>query len=1120
MTLLRALSLAAALLLSLPIRASAQQSPVSGATVAGRRVTIELRVPDEILSTPAAAGGSAAFKVVASDDVRLLGAASGVVKWRSGEEPLLLLTFEAPHALPPRSFQAALVIFTDPTGQSAAVAAEVSIPPVRRVPTREADRQADGVLALSPVDRVARQPLVEVSARKAAREAPKPDMPALRPSVAAAEAALEAPRPAREARGAPQSVREARDSQESPTAEAGRPVTVVLRVPDEIVGSPAAAGGTAYFKVVLSDDVRSLGATSGTVSWSGGEEPLLPLTLTVPRLPAGHFQAALVIFTGPTGRSAAVAAEVRIAATRRVHVELDSALVQLRSGGQVTLGYRLENLGNGEDTLRVKLHASPGLRVSGLPGSLVLPAFGVQSGELTVEAAPGIRSGGLVFVRLNVPDRGHRATATTHLAVTNEPGWLPDLVHMPATIYVGSSVSTGQESNIDPVAAIQGGGQIARNTDLWFAYRHLPEVGSPVFRGYEYGPRLQLGVRHRSLELTLGDLVLPTSSLAGYYLQGLGGGIRWLGNRTEIGAYLARPRNPNGSTEGHLALAQGYHHTRLGTLGLLLSDVEGRLTLQGSTTRQSSGLLRYRWEEGGTHWGFVDAGWVRSERESLEPISGPALDAGYLLRTPNTSAEVRVRMLPEGAQVAGLPAQQLRLGGSQTIAGPISVTALAFDERASFLQRLKKELEPDPIDPELPLPPIRAEEFADQRVQGLEGGFRYLDRGLRFDLLATVRNGKSELEDVEPSTRRTLRAGAGLPLGPVRFDGVAEVGESRLGEISELAQRYQGTLYWYGREAWARMGLLYIQDLFIPRTVLVDAAGALRLSDRLELYGSVSVDWERPSLGEGLSARIGAQIQLLTATELFLGAESLPDIGDSDSRWRFSVGVRRALSLPLPVRRAPAVNGVVFEDRNGNGRREPGEPPIAKVRLIYGWDQAVTDVEGRFFFRQNTGRSELRVDPSSLEPDVLPPPLMTVPPAGYVEIPVQRAAYLRVAFYLDSNGDGQRGPDEGAAAGIAVGLRDQDGNLWEASASEAGVVEFSATRPGRYVLAVVETTLPPEAGMPSPVEVELLGGTATVLEIAVPHEGRRIRFTGEREGSREGEEGDRGRYEGESSPQP
>jgi hypothetical protein len=194
-----------------------------------------------------------------------------------------------------------------------------------------------------------------------------------------------------------------------------------------------------------------------------------------------------------------------------------------------------------------------------------------------------------------------------------------------------------------------------------------------------------------------------------------------------------------------------------------------------------------------------------------------------------------------------------------------------------------------------------------------------------------------------------------------------------------------------------------------------------------------------------------------------------------------------------PVRRAPAVNGVVFEDRNGNGRREP---------------------------RQNTGHSELRVDPSSLAPDVLPPPLMSVPPAGYAEIPVQRAAYLRVAFYLDLNGDGQRDPDEGAAVGIAVQLRDQDGNLWEASATEVGVVEFSATRPGRYVLSVVETTLPPEAGAPSPVEVELLGGTATVLEIAVPHEGRRIRFTGEREGFREGEQDGRGRNGNQSSPQP
>lgn len=78
-----------------------------------------------------------------------------------------------------------------------------------------------------------------------------------------------------------------------------------------------------------------------------------------------------------------------------------------------------------------------------------------------------------------------------------------------------------------------------------------------------------------------------------------------------------------------------------------------------------------------------------------------------------------------------------------------------------------------------------------------------------------------------------------------------------------------------------------------------------------------------------------------------------------------------ALACGAPVMAATAYcdGGMVFEDRNGNGRREPGEPGVAGVKVSDGVEVSVTDTRGIYRLTPVDGRS-----------------LFVIKPAGYLSI--------------------------------------------------------------------------------------------------------------------------------------
>ncbi|SDY95853.1 Calcineurin-like phosphoesterase [Lysobacter sp. yr284] len=72
-----------------------------------------------------------------------------------------------------------------------------------------------------------------------------------------------------------------------------------------------------------------------------------------------------------------------------------------------------------------------------------------------------------------------------------------------------------------------------------------------------------------------------------------------------------------------------------------------------------------------------------------------------------------------------------------------------------------------------------------------------------------------------------------------------------------------------------------------------------------------------------------------------------------------SVAMPAALAQPLPCD-----GGTVFEDRNGNGRRDPGEPGLAGQRVSDGRSIVLTDAQGRYVLPLRERSSQFLIKPA------------------------------------------------------------------------------------------------------------------------------------------------------------
>ena len=236
--------------------------------------------------------------------------------------------------------------------------------------------------------------------------------------------------------------------------------------------------------------------------------------------------------------------------------------------------------------------------------------------------------------------------------------------------------------------------------------------------------------------------------------------------------------------------------------------------------------------------------------------------------------------------------------------------------------------------------------------------------------------------------------------------------------------------------------------------VLTSTEGAYRIEMPSTRF-SVAVD----------DTTLGFDARLTTYNEGY-GLEIPPGLASTD----LDFGYQRV----EPVEQASA-SGTVFEDLDGDGDRDEGEPGIAGVELTVtrsgGATTVTTDADGVWEYRDDRIQHGVTVDTATL-------PFtgrLTTYDEGYgLEVPPGLAStdldfgYQRTeggsvsgVVFEDLDADGSRGDGEPGIAGVTVVLGSPDGTGGRATATtDADGSWTHAGRTGRTVVAVEVSTLP------------------------------------------------------------
>ena len=864
-------------------------------------------------------------------------------------------------------------------------------------------------------------------------------------------------------------------AQEVPVAEPGTIVTVTIEPPSHLAAARDSLGRLSLaYATETSGGIRLIGRSAGSFTWEAGEEPRFPVTLKLSdRAEAGVTEAALVAFESAEGLVASVPVLVLVQAIRAVDVQLVATREAAARGETVTFRYVLNNQGNAGDSVSLTLETNLGERPGVIPESVWLAPFQEKVGEFDLSVPGEVAIGSQVYVRLSLRLAEAAVSDNATVAVLPERGLFPEFVHIPSTLFLGSTVTSADRGpETQPVAAISGSGTLARDTELLFNFRHMPRGGSVyAFRGLLSGPRLFLGVQRPRWGAALGDLNIRTSDLLGFQLQGRGAQANWSAGHLTLQGMAARPTGLDGVTlDGHVAAAEvGFGRPALRG-GAIVTSTERSDPLGSPESSVRAALGRVQVTRGG-HWLGVDAGPMRvSNLRTSETEAGPSVDARYVYREQRADLDFRFRRLPSLLADPRLPPDELR-----------AVATVRPTRQVSVFGTLYNEAVPQSL------------QFEGTRARGARLGLRWGEAGWAVGLTGSARRVEGAVQE----TRHLGRLDATLRAGEFTFDGSLGLGTTRIGLETELAELYRIGGSWVADRGMATFHVTVSDDILQPASTLLDAYGLYRLNQVIELYGSAttfvvleSEGFAPVSISDGLTVQTGARFRLSANRFLYTGLERFSAGGSDGARWRVSVGIQQGLPLPLPVRRPAAASGFVFEDLNGNGLREENEPGLDGVMLRMDFERTVTAADGRFEFRDAEPRS-IEVDPRSLGDSFVPVPPVRVATRGETAIGLYRPGSLYVSVFLDADGDGIWDADELPASDVSLSVS-RNGEPWVLRTGADGAISLSSLAPGTYVIQADPETLPSRA-LPAEVRsAEVRGSESTEVLIPVPM--RQINF--------------------------
>jgi len=801
------------------------------------------------------------------------------------------------------------------------------------------------------------------------------------------------------------------------------------------------------FRVVATGAMPLLGITEGML---GGDDERVLFTISVPGLAhAGAVIVATVQFAGADTR-VDIPVEFDVRARREITLTPLTDLISLMQGGRTTMRIRIENGGNATDSVRVAAMLPLRWTSRLLEGDrLVLGPR--KSAERTVEIqAPS--GGGTGAIPLTWTIRGMTGDSA---ATSIERSRVESMLEVfgdrdvrstgPAVGLSVASVSVPGQS-VATVFGAQMTGALTDRVQIDARWMQQASAGTPgLARVGGLSAPAFVAFFAPTWRVDLGNAGMALSELSGLNAQGRGASAhaqrdRWtvdaIGAQTSFLEQLTTPR-------GTVAAARATHTQNDLTITAAAAHLRSGRVHSGQLDVLSLGVART----------ITPALSARAEVAARRFALGSGLGASAEVIRRETTSEWRVRATraPGGADAFALAQTDLTATGSQTF-GATRVGTLAWyaddaGARGRFQRSRGMSVLPQwrvgrqgSVGGELRVTEASGGDSVSRYGSATQGASAFA-AGLIGQLnLSTSATMNRNLRDVTLATGLPFRSWETQLLWTTQLALPTRIGV--LDVYSGLQRAFGERVLFSGQHEWQ----LRMDNVSLPRTGQRLRGGAS--------IGSVS------ALDGGsrfVTTRFNLSAILPFDAVVRLDRERNPLFSQIAGRsgWTTVLRIERSFGAPAFLSTA-RTGGVVFEDTNDNGRRDPGERGIAGVVVRSAGEVAVTDGAGVYRLARR------QVALVQLDERSLPFGLMLAPRQDLIgtndqqrtlrDIAVQPVSVIEIQLTLS---------DDPYVAGVPPSLQsvsvmaiDREGRRFLARSEARGLRIFDALPPGEYRLDV------------------------------------------------------------------
>lgn len=819
-----------------------------------------------------------------------------------------------------------------------------------------------------------------------------------------------------------------------PTPAAPHAVEVItVAVPREV---PAA--DTVPWRVVPTGRAELLSDREGTLlpAPADSERSVVVVARLPAVAPAGPTHVATAEFDGPDA-TFSVGVNLVVTRVRRADVRLIRAALAVHPSDRAQLAATITNRGNAIDTLTLDPTLPPGWRLIGEPQTVVLRPGQQQTVEVTA-AVPGDAQPTHAYAVLTARASGTAlADATADIDVLdrrdrNGRGG--------PVLTAGVASSVGDSVVSSPVVALDLSGNYSPTTTLTgrAAFATDPNNANiqAVGRVGVYLGQAYLSATNPHWQGTVGGTGRQFSTTTGLNAYGVGvsGGAASNG---WSGTMMAAA--PTAGANGQLLGAQVGYQLKVGNVSATATDFEERgiydRALQATGLDFTSAPILDTRLSGGFAWRQFDGG------------NGMGWSVGANRSTKDDYVSFLAAHTPGGTQAYAQATDQVVASAMRRLSDRLAIHAgytRSSDQNVTFSNLASESWSAGSdvkLAPEQTLDVDITTNRFDAASSGL--GFGSRDVTAQASLRTQVRQFATQLSLTAGQVQRSTTLGAISVDGPAaaRLGAAASASwVSKRGRFDASASYdYSGPgagLYPHALQiGLVASGLVISRD---PRIPTVDAS-----IQRYQWFGA------RPG---ATVARVGAATELGGGYRLLVDVERNPFLQanpQSGTPIVMAVKIERSFGLPLSHRSSNA-QGIVYEDLNGNGVRDRGEPALSGVLIRRGGEVATTDEKGRFELYQEDAR------PAAIEATSLPlgmiPGSVTTRSHG-LAMGVVPTSPITITLTPMEDELGRR-PSTSDLSPAVVIAQDSAGTVWTIQADSTGRAQLDALPPGRYTITV------------------------------------------------------------------